>query len=291
MPNSLVDVAVIGAGGPTGRSLIAALAERFVTTRALLHKKASAGLFAANVETATVELSDAKSLISGIRGARIIHYIPPTYNAAEEQYGANVIAAAMATGVERLVYHSVLHAPTPSMPHHWRKSRVELAIRESPLAWTIVQPAMYMQTSYAFLSPDRTRLTPGFDVARLFTPVDLQDLSVAAARILTADGHEYATYELAGGERTTFEGFAAALADVLGHAVTAEALDPELLVAQAMRTGFSAEAASELRLMMAHYEEHGLLGNGNVLAMILGRPPTSYAAAIRRDFGTRHEIG
>jgi hypothetical protein len=35
--------------------------------------------------------------------------------------------------------------------------------------------------------------------------------------------------------------------------------------------------------MWADYDEHGLVGNPRVAAMLLGRPPTTFAEAMARD--------
>lgn len=273
-----VDVAVIGAAGPTGRAVMAGLSAVGATTRALVHRRPDDD----DHDHRVVELADPNSLSAGMESVRTVHYIPPTYDAAEESYGANVIAAAGRAGVERLVYHSVLHAPTPAMPHHWRKARVEMLLRDSPLTWTILQPAMYVQTALAFLSPDRTALTPGFDVGRLFSPIDLADLGEATARVLDEPGHDYATYELAGSERLSFDDMAGIIAEATKRPVAARALDPELVLRQAEQRGFAGTALDELRLMMAHYDRHGLVGNGRTLTMILGRQPTSFARSVAR---------
>ena len=277
-----IDVAVIGAAGPTGRAIMDALRATGTTARALVHRPPSDS----DRNYRVIELADRDSLSAGMEGARTVHYIPPTYDAAEESYGANVIAAAQRAGVERLVYHSVLHAPTPAMPHHWRKAKVEMLLRDSPLAWTILQPAMYVQTALAFLSPDRAALTPGFDVGRPFSPIDLTDLAEATVRVLTEPGHDHATYELAGSERLSFEDMADIIADVTGRPVAARALDPALVVQQAERRGFAGTALDELRLMMAHYDCHGLVGNGRILSMILGRQPTPFARAVESALQT-----
>ena len=159
----------------------------------------------------------------------------------------------------------------------------ELALRESPLVWTIVQPAMYTQT--VFNSYDRAshELRPGFDSDRLFTPIDLEDLGEAAAIILTQSGHEFATYELAGAEQLSFEGMAAVMSDVLGVPVAVHAITSDALSARAVSRGFSVERARELKAMLDHYDAHGFVGNANVLRMILKREPNSFADVVRRD--------
>jgi uncharacterized protein YbjT (DUF2867 family) len=141
---------------------------------------------------------------------------------------------------------------------------------------------MYVQTPLAFLDANRDELNPGYSVERLFNPIDIEDLAEAAANILTEDHHAFATYELAGADRLNCMEMAAAISRVLGKPVSARAVDADELVARrAAARGFSAEAAKELRAMLAHYEGHGLIGNPNVLSMILRRE-----AATRREFAT-----
>lgn len=279
-------IAVIGAGGPTGGALAAALARRGEPPRALVRTEASRARLPTGSDLRLVELAEPDTLRSALKGASTVHYIPPTYQPREEEFAGNVLAAAIAAGVERIVYHSVLHAPTPAMHHHWRKAKVELLIRESPIAWTIVQPAMYIQTVFAFLSPDGTMLSPGFDVSRSFTPIDVNDLAEAVATVLLEDGHAYATYELAGSEELSFAGMAAQIGVALGATTSAQALPPSTVLERARDRGFAEGALEELRLMMEHYDAHGLMGNPNVLRMLLGREPSSFASVVRRTYGT-----
>lgn len=275
-------VAVLGAAGGTGRAVVDALLSRCVDVRALIHRPAQESLFTSGVDCRVVELDDRATLIEALRGVDAAYYIPPVFNAAEERFGDNVIAAVEAAGLKRLVYHSVLHAPTPDMPHHARKARVELALRHSSLDWTIVQPAMYAQTPLAFLDIERGVLSPGFDVERPFNPISLDDLAEAVARVLTEEGHEFATYELAGSERLTFVDMARIISTVRGLPIEAHAASPEALVDQVRTRGYAPAAAEEIGLMMAHYDRHGLVGNGRVLAMLLGREPKSFLTGVEQ---------
>lgn len=277
------EIAVIGAAGATGKVLVKALVKRGLRVRPLVRRENQAALFPDIDDCRAVDLDDTVRLGEALGGVAVVYYIPPLFDASEEKFGANVITAATRAKIGRLVYHSVLHAPTPAMVHHLRKSHVELAIRESDLAWTIVQPAMYSQTPLMFLNQARDALAPGFDITRSFTPIDVLDLCEAVANVLTGSSHEYATYELAGDERLTFAQMAEVMSGVLGHAVTARTLPPQLLIDQAIERGSTPEAAEELRLMMAHYDRHGLMGNGTVLRLLLGRAPARFAETMARE--------
>jgi uncharacterized protein YbjT (DUF2867 family) len=278
----LPQIAIIGATGATGRALVDHLATRGCTPRAITRNADKAGLFGDRATIAVGDLADRASLIDALVGIDIVHYIPPVFDDREEDYAAELIAAAGAAGVRRVAYHSVLHAPTPAMPHHRRKSMVELMLRESPLEWTILQPAMYMQTPLSFFDRASGRFAPTFDPAKPFNPIEVTDLVEATATILLQPGHEFATYELAGTERLDCHRMAEILSAVSGTPVSLGSNDPEDFArARGAARGFDARQIGELIAMYRHYDGHGLVGNGNVLTMLLGRAPRDFAFAVR----------
>jgi NAD(P)H dehydrogenase (quinone) len=283
-PGARADVAIIGAAGQTGRPLVRCLARRGARVRAVVHRIDQASQTPDAVDIAAVELRDARRLAAALEGVGVAYYIPPVFNGGERRFGANVIAAARAAKLPRLVYHSVLHASTPSMPHHQRKAMVELALRESPLTWTVVQPAMYAQTPLAFLNAERTKLTVGFDTRKPFTPVDLEDLAEAVTTVLLESGHEYATYELAGAERIDFTEIAAAMSRALGREVALRSV-PAVVVASVAAMRLGPRALLDMKAMLGHYDAHGLVGNATVLRMLLRRELTPFAEVMRRELG------
>ncbi len=89
-------------------------------------------------------------LTHAARGARAIYHICPNVSSDEILFGANVIAAALASGV-RTVYVSLRASSSrlEAMPHHWNKMRVEVCWFASGLDGTILQPTAYMQNLLA----------------------------------------------------------------------------------------------------------------------------------------------
>ena len=280
MTDATKPIAILGAAGLTGRPLVAELKRRGVPVRAVVRTDAQADTFR---DARVADLASVDELTAAITGASLIYYIPPSFNDREIDFATALIEAAGRAKVERLVYHSVLHAPTPAMPHHARKAVIELMLRESALAWTIVQPAMYSQTRLTFLDADAGTFTPPYAVDRLFNPIDLPDLTEAAANILTGKDHEYATYELAGVERLTPVDMAAILEAELGRTIAFHQEDTERFAAvRAARKHFDPQQTAELVAMYRHYGDFGLPGNGRVLRMLLGREPARFADAVRR---------
>lgn len=285
-----IDVAVLGAAGQTGRPLIRALIRRGAKVKAVVRRMDQAKQTEGATTVEAVELENVPGLTAALKDVAAAYYIPPVFNAREEKFGANVIAAAIAAKLPRLVYHSVMHAPTPAMPHHRRKALVELALRESPLSWTIVQPAMYAQSALAFLNPGRTQLTIGFDSHKPFTPVDLEDLAEAVATVLLDSGHEYATYELAGAEWITFADMAEAMSQALNRQVSVRSV-PAGLVSSVGAIRFGPRSALDLKAMLDHYNAHGFVGNANVLRMLLDHEPMQFAAVMQRELTTTDIAG
>lgn len=274
-------IVVFGAAGITGKSLVAELERRNLTVRAVVRRPQQRAIFR---DSRVADLRSVDEIINAIEGASAIHLIPPSFNENEPLFAANLILAAQKAGVRRVTYHSVLHAPTPSMPHHWRKSQVELQLRESTLTWTILQPAMYTQTWLTFLDEPAGELTPPFDLQGIFSPVDLRDVTEVTANVLTADGHDFATYELAGTERFTPPSLADALQATLERPLRIRPAPlEEFARARAARKGWNSSQTDELIAMYRHYGAFGLPGNGRVLEMLLGRAPTRFRDAVLRE--------
>ena len=196
------------------------------------------------------------------------------------------LQAAQQAGVERFVYHSVLHPQTEEMPHHWQKLRVEEEIFRSDLPFTILQPCAYMQNLLAYREQIAAtgRYAVPYSVHARFALVDLADVAQAAAVVLTQSGHAGAIYELAGPANLSSEEIAQALADRLQRPIEAVQTPLETWERTASATGMPSESIKALAAMFRYYDRYGLIGNGNVLGWLLGRRPTSLSQFAARAF-------
>jgi uncharacterized protein YbjT (DUF2867 family) len=73
-----------------------------------------------NVSTAVADLLDPLTLRLALKGARVVFYNGPVLE-QESQMGKNVVDAACAMDIEKLVYCSVLHPYISRLPHHRSK--------------------------------------------------------------------------------------------------------------------------------------------------------------------------
>lgn len=170
------------------------------------------------------------------------------------------------------------------MPHHWNKLRVEEALFESGLAFTILQPTAYMQNVLAGWEAivERGVFTVPYPVETRLSLVDLEDVAEAAAIVLTEPGHAGATYELVGTQAMTQVEVAEALSQNLGHAVRAEAKSIETWEQGARASGMGDYPIETLIKMFRYYERFGLTGNPHALGWLLRRPPTTFEAFVAR---------
>ncbi len=279
-------ILVTGASGKTGRAVIRALLARGETVCALVHRpdqvRAMQDLGAQG--TIVGDMCDRAAIESAAHGMLAIYHICPNMHPDEAALGGTVIAAARSAGVERLVYHSVLHPQTEAMPHHWQKLRVEEQLLESGLSYTILQPAAYMQNVLAYWNQivDQGIYPVLYAVETRLGMVDLEDVAEVAALVLTEPGHVGATYELAGAESLTQTEVAAILSQRLGRPVRAQAVPLDEWERKARASGMSDYAVETLLKMFHYYDRFGLCGSPNVLNWLLHRPATTFSAFVER---------
>lgn len=279
-------ILLLGASGKTGKAILGQLAQHKAAVRALIHRpehaSAMRSLGAAEVFTGDMQNND--DLARACQGVHSIYYICPNMNEREVEITRLVLQAAAAGGVERLVYHSVLHPQTEAMPHHWNKLRSEELIFQSGLNFTILQPTAYMQNIQAYWQQiTRQGVYPlPYAPESLLSLVDLADVAQVAAKTLLEPTHTGAIYELVGTAPLSQHQVAESLSRVLGKPVKAEYTPRPAWEAVSRQAGLSEYAIQTLLKMFIYYEEYGLWGNPTVLTFLLNRQPTTLDQFLER---------
>lgn len=112
--------------------------------------------------------------------------------------------------------------------------------------------------------------------------IDLEDSAEAVSIILTQPSHSGAVYELCGPENLSLADMLAAFKQNFGCEVKAQITPDGLWAAQLKNHGIGDYQIETLSTMFHHYNEHGFIGNPNVLTWILGRRPYDFASFIHR---------
>ncbi len=273
-------ILITGAAGKTGRAVIRALVAKRQDVRAFVHRSEQVPVVEAlgAQEVLVGDLHARETVAQALQGVRAIYHICPNVNPDELSIGQIAITAAREAGVERFVYHSVLHPQTEAMPHHWKKLRVEETLLESGLDYIILQPTAYMQnilTQWEKISKKGIYQVPYPSETRL-SLVDLGDVAEVAAIVLTAPGHTGATYELVGTQALSQIEVVTILSHVLNRPVHVEVVPLDIWERDAVSSGLDDYQVETLIKMFRYYQRYGFWGNPNVLTSLLGREPTTF---------------
>ncbi len=283
-------IVIFGASGAVGTPAIRHLAQAGRGIRAFTSNARSAerlsGLGVG--ETAIGDFRSDADVARAMAGADSVLLVSPRFTEDEAEIGIRVVEAAKAAGVGHLVYSSAFHPQLSKMDHHAAKLRIEEAVIESGLAFTIVQPSMFMQNvriEWRELVEEGVYPRP-YSPDRKMSVIDTEDLGEAVARIVTDPGLRGGTYELCSRDSLTHAEMAAVFSDVLRRPVTGQKRSLEAWKEWAAARGWAEWSIEAYAKMCNHYDAHGYAG-GNALALraILGREPTGYRAFAERFAG------
>jgi uncharacterized protein YbjT (DUF2867 family) len=279
-------ILVTGAAGKTGQAVIRALLNRGARVRGLVRRPEQvARLQNMGVsDTVVGDIQQESTLHQAWQGVEAVYLICPNMHPDETAIGRMAIQAAQMVSGVHLVYHSVLHPHTQKMPHHWRKLRVEELLFESAQAWTILQPAAYLQNilaSWPAILAEGVYRVP-YPVETRLGMVDLEDVAEVAATVLSEPGHAGAIYELAGPEVLSQREVTVVIGEVLGRPVQAEEIPLDKWANTARAGGLGDYQVETLLKMFQYYAQYGFWGNPHVLHWLLGRQPSGLRAFLER---------
>ncbi|MBU3201137.1 NmrA family NAD(P)-binding protein [Clostridium estertheticum] len=281
-------ILITGANGQTGRAIIKALLSKGEQIRAFVHTTEQIQEIKSlgEIDVFAGDMMNQKSVDEALIGISTVYHICSAVNPNEVEIGQIVINAARNARVEHFVYHSVLHSVLQDMPHHQKKLKVEELMVNSGIPYTIIQPAVFMQN---ILESWKSLSEKGIFQQKFFTTqetrmcmVDLEDLAEAVSIILTNTGYTGATYELCGPENLSLSDMLAAMELHFGLEIKVETPQDEMFAAQLKKHGVGDYKVNTLLKMFQHYNEHGFVGNPNVLTWILGRKPNDFSSFILR---------
>jgi uncharacterized protein YbjT (DUF2867 family) len=154
-------ILVTGATGRQGGAVIRHLLARGAQLRALTRDPTTPrarAIAGRGVETVQGDMDDADSLQKAMTGVQGVYSVQDFWTVGarrEVQQGQNVADAAVAAGIEHLVFSSVGGAERNSRIDHWdSKWEIEQHIRGLGLPATMIRPASFMENYYI---PSRAR--------------------------------------------------------------------------------------------------------------------------------------
>jgi len=182
---------------------------------------------------------------------------------------------------QHIVFTSVIFPVIRKMSNHSTKALAEEYLIESFLPYTILQPSHFADNlPIAKLMSEEKPVYPApYNPETVFTWTMTKDLGEAGARILEQrEKHYFATYQCVSTSKPMKY---TEVIDIVGREIgkTIEIQPQPLEKAVGMmaaRMGNSPASREGLSRMLLYYSERGLVGNNNVLEMLLGHKTTTY---------------
>jgi NAD(P)H dehydrogenase (quinone) len=238
-------VGVTGAAGQLGSLVAEQLLERIAPEQLVLITRRPEALSAFAQRGASVRRADFDepgTLRPALAGVDRLLLISSTHESTPrrvEQH-TGVIEAAKAQGVTHVAFTSMpkVDADHPSNPYALEYPASEQVLKDSGLAWTILQNGPYAEYLVG-------RLAMAVATGRLISnagdgrtaPVSNADCAAVAVAVLTEDGHTETTYVVTGPQLYSQGELAALASELSGRDVDLLELEDEAFTAQAAADG------------------------------------------------------
>jgi NAD(P)H dehydrogenase (quinone) len=241
--------------------------------------RALAGLAARGADVRRGDFSEPLRLSAAFAGGRRMLLVSTTDLAHRIEQHRAAIDAAVAAGVEHVIYTSMVSAepPNPAVvaPSHYA---TEQALVRSGLRWTLLRNSLYAdyQLPEAVQAIETRVLVHNRGAGRV-AYVAREDCAAVAAAVLTAQGHEGAVYDVTGPQAYDAVALAALYGELGGQRIEVRALDDAAFIAGLVGSGEGDDHARYGAELVASFgravREGYLASRTNAVAELTGRPP------------------
>lgn len=213
---------VTGATGGLGGRVAARLAKRGVPQKLIVRDASRVPALEGAEVAGGASYADADALRAAFDGVSTLYLVSAGEAPDRVELHRNAVEAAVAAGVERIVYTSFLAAAPDATftfaRDHWA---TEELVRATGLPFTFMRSSMYLDYVPIYCNPDGTIRGPAGE-GRIAS-IARDDVTDAAVEVLLADGaHDGATFDMTGGEAITVDEMANRLGAVVGRPVVYE---------------------------------------------------------------------
>lgn len=274
-------IAITGATGQLGRLVVARLkavlpSDRIVGLARSPEKAADLG-----IPTRAFDYSEPDTLGAALAGVDALLLISSSEVGRRAAQHRNVIEAAKAAGVRRIVYTSLLHADVSPLGLADEHRTTEADLVASGLAHTVLRNGWYTENYTASIPPALAHgAFPGSAGDGRISSAPRSDYADAAAAVLTGEGHDGKTYELAGDDAYTLTELAAEVSRQAGKDIPYVDM-PEAAYAALLRgAGLPGWLADGLASWDVGASQGALFDQGRQLSKLLGRPTSPLSAAV-----------
>lgn len=275
-------IAVTGATGHLGRLVIAGLLEKVPAKELVAVVRSpskAADLAARGVHVREADYDQPERLVTALAGVDKLLLISSSEVGKRAPQHAAVIGAAKRAGVKLVAYTSILKGEASPLALAAEHIATEKALKSSGLGWIILRHGWYLENYTEHLGMALQHGFVGCAGQGRIAAAARADYAAAAVAVLTGQGHEGRTYELAGTPFTMAE-LAQETSRQTGKNLGYADVPPEAYRSILLGAGLPPPVAEIYVDADVHIAKGALDDAGGQLAKLIGRPTTSLAAAV-----------
>jgi NAD(P)H dehydrogenase (quinone) len=274
-------IAITGATGQLGRQIVEKLTAKIPAKDLVALVRSPQKASGLGVEARAFDYAQPEGLSAALKGVDTLMLVSSSEVGQRAVQHRNVIAAAKAAGVQRIVYTSLLNADASPLSLAVEHRATEADLKASGIAYTILRNGWYAE-NYTGSIPGA--LAGGAFVGSAgdgrISAATRADFADAAVVTLTSEGHDGKTYELAGDEAWTLSDLAAEISRQSGRSIPYRNLPPADYAAALAGFGLPEPLSQAIAGWDVDASRGALFNDQRVLSKLIGRPTTPLSAAV-----------
>lgn len=278
-------IAITGATGLLGQHVIENLLQTVPANQIVAFArdvKKGSSLSQKGVLVRQADYNDKASLITALQGVDKLLLISSSEVGKRTIQHRNDIEAAKSADVQFIAYTSILHADRSPLSLHVEHVETEKMLADSGIFYTLLRNGWYTEN---YLASVPAALEHGVFLGAAgdgkIASATRADYALAAARVISEEGHIGKVYELAGDEAWTLEQLAKELTKQSGKQVIYNNLSQADFVAALKTAGLPDKLSNMLADSDIGASKGGLFDDSHTLSKLIGRRTTTLAESIK----------
>lgn len=278
-------IAITGATGLLGQHVIENLLQTVPANQIVAFArdvKKGSSLSQKGVLVRQADYNDKASLITALQGVDKLLLISSSEVGKRTIQHRNVIEAAKSADVQFIAYTSILHADRSPLSLHVEHVETEKMLADSGISYTLLRNGWYTEN---YLASVPAALEHGVFLGAAgdgkIASATRADYALAAARVISEEGHIGKVYELAGDEAWTLEQLAKELTKQSGKQVIYNNLSQADFVAALKTAGLPDKLSNMLADSDIGASKGGLFDDSHTLSKLIGRRTTTLVESIK----------
>lgn len=279
-------IAITGASGKLGQLTVQSLLKKVPASEvvAIVRNPAKAeNLKQLGVVVRKADYDQPESWAQALAGVKKLLLISSNELGKRHEQHQAVIRAAQKANISHLVYTSILRADTSTLFLAKEHKATEISIRESKIPFTFLRNSWYLENHTENLAPAlQYGVIHGAAKNGKFSAAARSDYALAAANVLTSEGHVGKIYELAGEQSFSLAELAEAVSKKANKPVVYQDHSFEEFKNILIQVGLPEAVAGMLADSDVGASKGELQSNSKDLSNLIGRLTTTLAEAIEK---------